>query len=386
MKPTALHIISGLQDGGAEASLFRLCRNEPRFAHRVVSMMDEGKYGPLLRESGIPVYALGMPRGRLTITALFRLYRILRKEKPDVVQTWMYHADLIGGVMARMVSSAPVFWNIRHGDLRTGGVSRSAMLSALVCARLSRSVPRRIICCAGTAADSHAELGYDSARMTVIPNGIDIDHFQPNKGFREQIRTEFGIEPNTVLLGNIGRFNPAKNHEGLLQTLAVLRDRGIRFRCLLAGAKVDQDNSVLSNSIERHKLEDQVIMAGPRTDVEKIMNAIDIYVSSSRVEGFPNVLAEAMACGTPCVTTNAGDASRIIGDYGWLVPVDSQDALVKAIEEALAASRHADCLQARQSAGINYIRQEFSLERMQKAYTDLWSLEIALSSTRLPAF
>lgn len=377
MKPTTLHIISGLHDGGAEASLFQLCRGEPRFAHRVVSMMGEGKYGPLLRRAGIPVHTLDMPRGRVTIAGLFKLYRVLCNEQIDVVQTWMYHADLMGGLMAHIASSAPVFWNIRHGDLRTGDVSRSAILSARACARLSRHIPRGIICCAGTAAESHAKLGYDANRMTVIPNGVDIDRFHLNSGFREEIRTEFGIEPDTVLLGNVGRFNPVKNHAGLLQAMATLRDRRVHFRCLFVGPQINPENAVLLDAIERYKLQDQVILVGPRTDVEKIMNAIDIHVSASRTEGFPNVLAEAMACGTPCVTTDAGDASKIIGDNGWLVPVETQDALVTAISEALVEIQQAEIWHARQSAGIVNIQQKFSIDRMQRAYTDLWCSEIA---------
>jgi len=92
------HVITGLNDGGAEAVLYRLCTSDTENRHVVISLMDEGKYGPLLRASGVKVYTLGMPRGKVTIEALVRLWRLLRSVRPDVVQTWMYHADLVGGV------------------------------------------------------------------------------------------------------------------------------------------------------------------------------------------------------------------------------------------------------------------------------------------------
>ena len=97
-----LHIITGLNDGGAEAVLYRLCKFDSAHKHIVVSLMVEGKYGPLLKELGVKLYCLNMPAGRIRFSGMIKLFKLLRQHKPDVIQTWMYHADLIGGVVGRL--------------------------------------------------------------------------------------------------------------------------------------------------------------------------------------------------------------------------------------------------------------------------------------------
>ncbi|MBX6334886.1 glycosyltransferase, partial [Candidatus Saccharibacteria bacterium] len=174
-----LHIITGLNDGGAEAVLYRLIMHDQDNEHGVVSLTGAGKYGPLLRAAGVPVWTLEMPRGRLTTRGLYTLWRLLRTQRPDVVQTWMYHADLVGGMLARLAGT-PVVWGIRNTTLEPGKSTRSTLWVARACARLSRWVPRRIVACAQAAVQVHAALGYDAARMMVIPNGYDLARFAPD--------------------------------------------------------------------------------------------------------------------------------------------------------------------------------------------------------------
>ena len=143
MSENIVHIITGLSDGGAEAVLYRLCTNDSNAKHTVISLMGMGKYGSLLEQAGIEVYCLNMPAGRVTISGLRRLYSLLKQLKPDAVQTWMYHADLIGGVAARMAGIKNVYWNIRHTTLEKGKSKKSTIYIAKICAFLSRWVPKK---------------------------------------------------------------------------------------------------------------------------------------------------------------------------------------------------------------------------------------------------
>jgi glycosyltransferase involved in cell wall biosynthesis len=186
------HIITGLNDGGAEAVLYRLCTHDGAHRHTVISLMDEGKYGPLLRAAGVEVLCLDMPRGHLRPRALWRLWHWLRTQRPDVVQTWMYHADLLGGVVARLAGIRAVVWGIHHTTLEPGESSRATRLIARLLARLSRRVPRRIVACAGRGVQVHGALGYDTARMRVVPNGYDLARFAPDPGSRARLRAALG--------------------------------------------------------------------------------------------------------------------------------------------------------------------------------------------------
>src|SRR5690606_987860 len=112
-----LHVITGLNDGGAESVLFRLCTHDRSRRHHVISLIDGGKYGPLLERAGVGLTCLNMPRGRITLRGMRTLWKFIRQTRPDVVQTWMYHADLLAGVVARFAGCRHVVWGIRHTTL-----------------------------------------------------------------------------------------------------------------------------------------------------------------------------------------------------------------------------------------------------------------------------
>lgn len=365
------HIITGLNDGGAEAVLYRLCIHDKENHHTVISLMDAGKYGPLLEAAGVSVHCLSLPRGRLQPGALWRLWRLLRALKPDAVQTWMYHADLVGGIVARLAGVRAVVWGIHHTTLEPGKSSRATIWIAHLLARLSYFVPRRIAVCAQRAVTVHGALGYDTARMRVIANGYDLCQFTPDAAAGKALRAQWQIVAGTPLIGMVGRFDPQKDHANLLAALAHLQGQKVDFICVLVGAGLDADNAALVQQIEQAGLQALVRMVGRRSDIPAVMNALDVHVLSSSAEAFPNVLAEAMACGTPCVTTDVGDASVIVGDTGWVVPPSNAVALANGIESALSVQKDPGWDERKQAARLR-IEQHFSIERMVAAYNAVW--------------
>lgn len=369
---TVLHIISGLEDGGAEAVLFRLCQHADPKQNHVISMSNEGKYGPLLKELGVRVDTLNMRRGRLTFRGLWRLFRLVRKSHAKVVQTWMYHADLVGGVVARLAGKRRVFWGIRHTTLDPKHSSRSALIAARLSARLSGIVPRKIICCAEKSAEVHSEIGYTAKTMVVIRNGYDLDQFKPEPTIRQATRDGLGIDDDTPLLGSVARFDPQKDHANLIRALGILVRAGQRFHCLLVGSGLDAGNQTLVGQIESEGLSSRVSLLGRRDDIPEVMNALDLHVMSSAFgEAFPNVLAEAMACGTPCVSTDVGDASEIVGETGLIVPVRNPDALATAIAQMLA-ERDTPAWNVRCEAARRRVSENFSIKRMVESYRNIW--------------
>lgn len=372
---SVLHIITGLADGGAEAVLYRLCTHEDTHRHTVVSLMDAGKYGPLLEEAGVRVHCLGMPRGRLTWQGLRRLWRILRMERPDVVQTWMYHADLLGGVMARLAGVWRIFWGIHNSDLDPRRSPAATRLIARLCGLLSPVVPAAIVCCAQRARDEHVRLGYAAHKFVIIPNGYDVSRFRPDPVARAKLRQEWCVPDEVPLLGMVARFDPQKDHANLIRALGQLKKSGESFRCVLVGRGMDEGNAAIRSLLAAEGLEEYVHLLGPRNDIPSVMAALDVHVLSSAYgEAFPNVLAEAMACGTPCVTTDVGDAALIVGETGWVVPAANPAALARTIAMALDEWRERPAAWTeRQESARKRIAEVFGLERMVQAYRRIWA-------------
>lgn len=327
-----LHIITGLQDGGAEGVLYRLVTNDIDNEHHVISLTPGGKYRKLLVNAGCKVTSLNMKGFFSLFAAIWRLISILRKEQPSVVQTWMYHADLIGGFIARLFCEARVVWGIRHSN--HSDASKVIRYLAVISAKLSTWIPYKIVCCSEVAAQHHQAIGYSTDKFVIIPNGYDFSSLRDVAGAKQIFLNELGLDSDTFLIGCVARWNEQKDHNNLLAALPAPMQNN--FHCLLVGSGCTEDNVELTRLIEKYDLTDCTSLLGARNDIPMIMSALDLHVlPSSHGEAFPNVVAEAMACGTPCVVTDVGDAAMIVSEYGWVVsPRNSRD-LSNAIFDAL---------------------------------------------------
>lgn len=367
-----VHVISGLGQGGAETVLHRLV-TAPSQASRntVISLGDEGVFGARLRAAGVAVHCLNMRPGRLSPAGVWRLYRLLRQLGPDVVQTWMYHADLLGGVVARLAGIRAVSWGIRNSGANLRQGSRSARALAWVCARFSGLVPGVIVSCAQDASLRHQQWGYRADRMLVIPNGYDLSRWQARPQARIDLRANWGLTADTPLIGSVARWNPLKDHANLLRAFALSLAAHPDLRCVLVGLGMDDANAELAALLASLNLRDKVILLGPRDDVPDIMSAIDAHVLSSCAEGFPNVVAEAMAAGALCVVTDVGDAAKIVDGEGWVAPPRNPAALSEAVNQAVATLGTPQA-SLRAQRGHDRVRHEYSLDNMVAAYQTVW--------------
>ena len=370
-----LNVITGLDNGGAEAVLYRLCVYDKSYKHIVVSLMDEGKYGPLLKKTGVDLYCLNMPAGRITLLGIYSLFKLIRRCKPDLIQTWMYHADLIGGVTARLAGNKNVFWNIRSSDLDRKSSKKSTWLVAKLCAVLSHLIPKKTVCCAYRAEIFHLKLGYKK-NMAIIGNGYDLTSLKPNAELANTLRNEVGVQSNEKLIGMVARYDPQIDHLNLIEALGVLRDKGHDFKCCFVGRNLNSENKVITHAIEKLSLESYVLLLDQRSDIPAVMNSLDLHVLSSAYgEAFPNVVAESMACGTPNVVTDVGDAGFIVGDTGKVVKPRSSHDLARAISEYFnimdknPGGWDEICLQAHTRAHDN-----FDIYQMIGRYHDVWGL------------
>jgi glycosyltransferase involved in cell wall biosynthesis len=368
-----LHITTGLGNGGAEAVLHGLVTGDRSGTHHeVVSLTDSGFYGERLERAGIRVHALHLPRGRVTLSALLRLRQIIRAARADRVQTWMYHANLVGGVLAKL-AGVRVIWSVHHSDLDPEKVSLLTRLIASLGARLSALVPERIVYCSATSARVHETLGYRASRSVVINNGVDVQRFAPDEIARARLRAEWGFDEHQLLIGMVARWDPLKDHASLLAGFVVARSRlPPNCRLLLVGPGMDAANTELASLVERHGLCGHVVLAGLRADVPAVMNALDLHVLSSSGEAFGNVTVEAMACGVPAVVTSVGAGAEIVGDTGWIVPPKAPQDLGGAMVSAVALMSSVSDWQRRRQACRARVLGYFSLNQMVDSYHAVW--------------
>lgn len=370
----ALHIITGLNDGGAEAVLYRMVTSKSsRFKHIVISLMGAGKYGLLLEEAGIDVHYLNITQGKLGIFSSFKIFSLVKKYKPDVVQTWMFHGDLLGGIFSRLAGVKNVVWGVHHTTLVRGESKYSTILIAKLNAFLSKFIPNKIIYCAQKSREVQESIGFCRSKGVVVSNGYNISQFTRNDQLGCTFKNELDISGN-FLIGNVGRYNPHKDYKNLLLALKEVKDKSsAKWYCILVGTNLDGANSELTGLVHELGLADNIRLIGRRNDIPAVMNAIDLFVLSSASEAFPNVLNEAMACGTPCVTTDIGDAALIVDNTGWSVPAHNPNELAMAIVKAMDERQlNESAWENRRSLSRGRIVENFSLEKMIAKYELVW--------------
>lgn len=369
-----LYVITGLFRGGAELMLYRLLSrmDRTRFTPQVVSLLEHGPISRKIQALGIPVRSLGMKEGIPNPVVVLRLARWLRQDPPDMMQTWMYHADLVGGLAARLVGNIPVAWGIRHSDLSSETSSRLTHLTVKTCALLSHWLPDHIVCCSEAARQYHTAIGYAAEKMVVIPNGYDVETFRPDLVARASVRKVLGVSEDAPIIGMVARFDPQKDHRTFVRAAQLLHRDRPDAHFLLCGMEVTWENQELARWIDDAGLRTHCHLLGRRDDdIANVTAALDIAsLSSSYGEGFPNVVSEAMCCGVPCVVTDVGDAALIVGQTGIVVPPRNPEALAAAWRTMLEMG-----CEGRRPMGIaarQRIRERFDIAEIAGRYEHLF--------------
>ena len=366
-----VHIITGLNDGGAEHTLFKICKYDNFNKHIVISLTGPGKYFSLLKKLKIKIYCLNA--NFFSIHKFFFLIRLLRLLNPDIVQTWLVHADFVGGIAARLASIKKIIWNVRYSDLKLGSAKLTTIIIIKILSKLSYLIPKFIVIASKRAKKIYEIEGYDKKKLRFIPNGYDFSILKPSKFQKINFQKKNKIKKKIPLIGKVARYDPKKGHLNLIKALSLIRSKNINFSCVLIGTNINQSNIKLVSKIKELKLSNHVKLLGQNDDITKVMNGLDVYIqSSSYGEGFPNVVAEAMSCGTPCVVTDVGDARFIVGKNGWIVPPNNSIKLAKAIEKALSEIGTSHWSRRCKKARLR-IKDNFNIINMIKSYSNLWN-------------
>ena len=322
-----VHIIIGLNVGGAELMLKRLVESiHADHEVAVISLTDEGVLGKSFSKIGVDFYCLGLHSIFSAPHVFLAIRKILGDLSPDVVQTWMYHSDFIGGLAAKSLGIDNIYWNVRNTYLSGRGVAN--YIFRKVCALLSRFIPKKIVYVSYSARDEHGLAGYCREKSVVIGNGFDLDLFSYKADARPMYRDNWGLSDDDFVVCSIGRFDEAKDHITFVKAVKEVRKRSADVVAVMVGKGIPHNEGIL-----REISEDKggFILLDSRNDIPFLLSACDLFCLHSITEGFPNVLGEAMSVGLPCVSTRAGDAELILGSSEYVCDIGDYSGLAEKI-------------------------------------------------------
>jgi glycosyltransferase involved in cell wall biosynthesis len=368
-----VHIITGLGIGGAESMLLQLLRISAHgpAKHLVLMLSPEDALRDQVEATGVPVINLS-EGGKNIFGSLLRARLLFKVQCPSLIMTWLHHADLFGVMLKCFFPMLPLIWNIRCSKLEPDYLPRRNLLMVSLLARLSW-VPTAIIANSSAGMQAHIAAGYKPEGWRVLPNGFDIERFCPNEKEGQRLRIEIGIDRNAFIIGLVARFHPMKGFDLFVRAAERIAVASPHAHFVMVGSEVDWNNRQLSNWIEEAGLRKRFTLLGSRLDIPQVMNMLDILVSSSTSEGFPNVIGEAMACGTLCVATDVGDSAYLVGETGKIVLFDSDSdrALADAILEFDVMPK-AQFNRMREAARCRILEQ-FSINEISMRYHEVFN-------------
>ena len=372
-----LNIITSLGDGGAEATLYKiLSNNQSHHNHFVICLMGKGKYGKKLIERNINLITLDLPRGKITTKSILILFKTIKKISPDVVQTWLYHADFIGGLISKIIGIRKIYWNIRTSEYFSKNISLKTKLIIKINAYLSHFIPNKIIYCSSRSIRIHEKIGF-AKKSYLIRNGFDHILFKEDKIKKKIYRKKLNISEEDFVIGFISRFDPIKNHQLLIDSINLLLKKDFKLKnvkCIFIGKGI-KDNKSINYLINSANLKKTFILLNQKENIFDYMNILDLHVLPSHGEGFPNVVAETMCCGVVNIARDVGDSSIIISDDNLIFNDNSKelsDLILKIIK--IKQSKIDKWFEMKNNVRKKII-SNYSINKMIKDYYSLWLIK-----------
>lgn len=329
-----LLLIPSLAAGGAEGQLVLLANGFGRLGHDVTVAVLSGGGRLEQKLSGVRLADLGKGCKRDLPRTLSRLATLVRREKPDILHSYLGTANILAALCGMLFPGLRVVFGLRASNVALDDLGFTSRLAY----RLERLLSRRanLVIANSEAGRMHAvACGFPAARMAVVPNAVDPQRYSPAPRDAALLRDELGIKPEEQLVGVVARLDPMKDQLGFVEAAArvLLTRPAVRF--LLVGAGLESYALRVRERIASLDLGGRILLAGTRADMPAAYSALDVLcLPSAYGEGFPNAVAEALACGTPCVVTDVGDAATLAhraGAAGLVVPPRDSEALAHGL-------------------------------------------------------
>ena len=357
-----IHLIPSLGSGGAERMLLRIAHNDLKNKHIVIIIKNIDKKSIFYKidQNNIKLYSLDYTTLKNAYSAIKLYLNYLDTHSPDVIQTWMYHSNIMGGVLAYIKGYKNIVWNIRSAEISYRSMKKKTILLVLFEAFLSYFIPKKIISCSKRAIKVHKNIFYCKDKFAYIPNGIQ-DHYILDK----KVNTN-----KKPVVGFVARLDSQKNHVNFLKSLEYI-DYPISF--ILLGRGVEAIN--LSKYDFGKNI--SVTLLGEVADVFSLYDSFDFLILPSIYgEAFPNVLMESMSRGVVCISSDVGDSFSIMSLTGYkivdpCIPMSIANAINSAVEDF--ESNHSS-YQHKSNSSISRIKSNYRLTDVIEEYNRIWLL------------
>lgn len=319
-----VHIITTLERGGAQRILSEVIKNNNsnlKYQHTVISLTSEKGFSKEIENNVEKIYYLNGKNISSFPALIFQAFLIIKSLKPNIIQSWLYHADFTASLLGLFLKNIPIIWTVHHASYSLKYESFHSKLIVYLLSKLSNYLPRKIIYCSKFSLDIHKKLGYSKSKSKIVMNGIDMIKFKPNKELGESFRESLKINKKVFLIGFIGRYDPNKGINCFLKTIEEIKNtKNKNIKYLMCGHSMNKNNKELVSKIKKLNLIQDVILLGEKSNMESIYNSIDLLICTSLTESFGLVAVEALACGKDVISSNLPALRGIIKEENLIEP------------------------------------------------------------------
>jgi len=301
-------------------------------------LINNGFYEAKLKKLGIKIYSLNL-RQKINffevLRKIFKLREFIKKQNPDVIQSWMYHSNFISLFLPKKFYEK-LFWNIRHAELNTQISKKKTIFLSIFCGLLSKIVPRKIIYCSKRSINFHEKNHfYSKSKTSLIYNGYSDKAYFPTSNLRLNFRKKYKIKNSDIVIGYAGRYAKQKNIDAMLFAFSKMIKNCNNILLCMVGRDINQQNYELFSYINDLKISEKVFFLNEQKNLLEFYNGIDFLLLASHSESFPNVIAESMLCSTPVLSSNAGCSKKIINSFGFVMNKNDSQSILKNLKKTI---------------------------------------------------
>ena len=376
-----IHIINSLKKGGAEGNLFRLCEFQKKKYKKkitiiIITLIEHGFYEKELKKKGIKVHSLKFSLKNNFfefIKKTIKLRKLINKENPDIIQSWMYHSNFITLFIPKFFYDK-LFWNIRHSELNFHISKKMTILLSIICGLVSKVVPKGIIYCSKKSINFHEKKHfYSKCKTSLIYNGYNENIFFPSKKLNLNFRKKHDIRKTDIILGYAGRYAEQKNIPNLLFAFSKIVKNYNNVFLYMVGKDINLQNKELISYSNKLKIKKKIFFLDEQKSLLEFYNGIDLLILTSHSESFPNVVAESMLCSTPVLSSDAGCSKKIIDKYGFVTTNNSHQYIFKNLKKIINFYIiDKSKWKFLKNKSRSHIKKNFSVPKMSNSYLKKW--------------